>query len=120
MSLGMPGSQGSGAGWQRGSCWQCCACSNMYSKVCNPWQWTNGAVGSNHCIGQDGKSGIHQRFNSQDSLCLMGQCGQKVGEVMSLIRVNGDNKIIGTYLLPVLLKNKSLCDCTLKLSLQPD
>jgi hypothetical protein len=29
-------------------------------------------------------------------------------------------KIIGTYLLPVLLKNKSLCDCTLKLSLQPD
>ncbi len=29
------------------------------------------AVGSNHCVGQDGESGIHQRFNLQDLLCLM-------------------------------------------------
>jgi hypothetical protein len=67
----MPGSQGSGVRWQPGSCWQRHACSNTYSEGCNPWQWINGAVGRNYCIGQDGKSGIHQRFNSQESLCLM-------------------------------------------------
>ncbi len=44
--------------------------SNTYSEGCNPWGWTNGTVGSNHCIGQDGESGIHQCFDSRDSLCL--------------------------------------------------
>ncbi len=43
----------------------------MCSEGRNPWQLTNGAVGSNHCVGRDGESGIHQCFNSQDSLCLM-------------------------------------------------
>ncbi len=81
---------------------------------------TNGAVGSNHCVGQDGESGIHQCFNSLDSLCLMAMTvWARGGEVMSLIQMDGDKKIIGTYLLPVLLKNMSLCDCTLKLLLQP-
>ncbi len=51
----------------------------MHSVGCNPWQWTNGAVGSNHRVGQDGKSGVHQRFNSQDLLCLMAMTVWAIG-----------------------------------------
>ncbi len=45
---------------------------NTYSESCNPWGWTNGTVSSNCCVGRDGKSGIHQRFDSRDSLWLTG------------------------------------------------
>ena len=53
-------------------------------------------------MGESG-SGIHKCF---DSLRAM------MGEV--ILRWRGIKKIIGTYLLPDLLKKKSLSDCTLK------
>jgi hypothetical protein len=121
MSLGMPGSQGSGAGWRHGFCWQRRACSSTYSEGRNPWRWTNGAVGSNHCVGRDGKSGIHQHFNSQDLLCLMAMTVWARGGESDESHLGGwGQKNYRDVLITCLTKKKSLCDCILKLSLQPD